>query len=237
MRIGILGDIHGNILALEKCHKYLKEEGCEAFYHVGDLIGFGPFPNECVDFIRAEQIPGARGNYDENASYKSKDAGVDFGSQKEHKLYYKTFLWTRDILSPAARSLLIDLPFDVTFKEGSFVFSLFHANPFDIYTAITEKRSEGFMDEVASYTGANVNVFAHTHVPFYRQVNGIHFINVGAVGNPKDGDPRAGCVIVDLNADVKVKIVRLDYDVQKVADAVKQTTLPSEIADRLLAGK
>lgn len=237
MRLGILGDIHGNILALEKCYKFLKDEGCEAFYHVGDLVGFGPFPNECVDFIRAYEIPGARGNYDENTSYQSKDAGIDFGSFEEHAIYYETFLWTRDVLKPGSKSLLMDLPFDVTFKEGKHTFSLFHANPFDIYTAITEKRSEGFMKEVADYTHAKVNVFAHTHVPFYRVVDGIHFINVGAVGNPKDGDPRASCVIVDLNDDIKVQIKRLEYDVQKVADAVKRTTLPPEIADRLLSGR
>lgn len=237
MKIGILGDIHGNIVALEKCHKLLKDKGCEAFYHVGDLVGFGPFPNECVDFIRAHEIEGVRGNYDENTSYRSEDAGVDFGDRKEHSLYYKTYLWTREALKPVSRSLLIDLPFDVNFKEGYYRFSLFHANPFDIYTAINEKRGEGFMMEVASYTGANVNIFAHTHIPFYREVDGIHFINVGAVGNPKDGDPRACCVIVDINEDIKVDILRVEYDVNMVADAVRQTTLPPEIADRLLRGK
>ena len=241
MRLGILGDIHGNIVALEKCYKLLKDEGCEKFYHVGDLVGFGPFPNECVAFIRAHEIEGVRGNYDENTSYRSNDAGVDFGDQKEHKLYYKTYLWTIDALNPASRSLLVDLPFDVNFKEKDFTFSLFHANPFDIYTAITESRSEGFMREIAGYTGASVNVFAHTHIPFYREIDGIHFINVGSIGNPKDGDPRASCVIIDINGNINenigVTILRVEYDVKKVADAVRQTTLPPEIADRLLEGK
>lgn len=237
MKIGLLGDIHGNIVALERCYRLLKDEGCGKIYHLGDVVGYGPFPNECVEFIRQVELEGVRGNYDENAAYKSEDCGCDFGNDSEFDLYYKTYLWTRDHLSHSARSLLIDLPFDINFKTGDHSFSLFHANPFDIYTSIWESRGEGFMKEIAKYTGADLNIFAHTHVPFHRNIDGVHFINVGSVGNPRDGDPRASCVILEIDGRVNVRILRVEYDVQKIADAVKKTTLPPEIAARLLTGK
>ncbi|MEW5806368.1 MAG: metallophosphoesterase family protein [Acidobacteriota bacterium] len=237
MRIGFLGDIHGNIVALERCYGILKDEGCENIYHLGDLVGYGPFPNECVEFIRLVQMEGVRGNYDENAAYKSEDCGCDFGDDTEFDLYHRTYLWTRDRVSHAARSLLIDLPFDINFKAGKQTYSLFHANPFDIYTSIWESRGDDFMRDMARYTGADVNVFAHTHVPFHKNIDGIHFINVGSVGNPKDGNPRASCVILDADANVRVRILRVEYDIEKVAEAIRKSPLPSEIADRLLIGK
>ena len=241
MRIGLIGDIHGNIVALEKCYSVLKQEGCEQFFHTGDLVGFGPFPNESVDFIRAHRIPGVRGNYDENAAYKSEDCGCDFGDDKERQAYESTFIWTRKRLSHAARSLLIDLPFDLTFGESGHTFSIFHANPFDIYTAIFESRSDSFMKEIAGYTGADINIFSHTHVPFYKSIDGIHFINVGSVGNPKDGDPRACCVVLDVdggvNERVKARILRVEYDLNKVVDAAKQASLPAGIIESILTGK
>ncbi len=237
MRIGLIGDIHGNIVAAEQCYAVLKGEGCDTFFHTGDIVGFGPFPNECVAFIRAHEIPGVRGNYDENAAYKSEDCGCDFVDPREREAYEATFVWTRDQLDPAARSLLVDLPFDIQFRKGEHDFSIFHANPFDIYTSISEDRSEAFMKEIAGYTGASINIFSHTHIPFYRKLDGIHFINVGSVGNPKDGDPRASCVILDINGSVRVKILRVEYDVGKVVEAVKKASLPPEIVDSLLNGK
>ena len=101
-------------------------------------------------------------------------------------------------------------------------------------------RTDGFLASMGSTVGAaagDVVCFGHTHVPWHRTVNGVHFVNTGSVGRPKDGDPRAGYVILDVEADrVAVEIVRVAYDVERTASAILASDLPDAFADYLRTG-
>jgi diadenosine tetraphosphatase ApaH/serine/threonine PP2A family protein phosphatase len=79
--------------------------------------------------------------------------------------------------------------------------------------------------------------FGHTHKPWHRAVDGVHFVNAGSVGRPKDGDPRAGYVLLEVGeGEARVEFVRVDYDVERAARAVIDAGLPADFADFLRTG-
>jgi diadenosine tetraphosphatase ApaH/serine/threonine PP2A family protein phosphatase len=93
------------------------------------------------------------------------------------------------------------------------------------------------MTENVGARAGSVICFGHTHKPWHRVVDGVHFVNTGSVGRPKDGDPRAGYVLVDVTSeDVRVELVRVAYDVEAAARAIIASELPDEFADYLRTG-
>ena len=93
------------------------------------------------------------------------------------------------------------------------------------------------MAKVAGLKPGDVIAFGHTHKPWYREIEGIHFVNAGSVGRPKDGDPRAGYVLLEVaDAAVKVEFVRVEYDLDRAAEGIRRSELADEFADFLLAG-
>jgi predicted phosphodiesterase len=93
---------------------------------------------------------------------------------------------------------------------------------------------------MASLAGAktgDVIAFGHTHLPWYREVEGIHFVNTGTVGRPKDGDWRAGYTIVEINNDkVVIDYMRIDYDVEHAIRGIRESDLPDDFAEILRTG-
>jgi predicted phosphodiesterase len=104
----------------------------------------------------------------------------------------------------------------------------------------TEDRPDSFCLQMAKIAGAragDVIAFGHTHVPWTRVVEGIRFVNTGSVGRPKDGDPRAGFVILDVGeGESQVESVRVDYPVAETMRAIRSSSLPHEFADYLETG-
>jgi predicted phosphodiesterase len=106
---------------------------------------------------------------------------------------------------------------------------------------VHEERPDTFLEKVGSAVGAragDVICFGHTHKPWHRAVQGLHFINTGSVGRPKDGDWRAGYVLLGIGAesDVHVEFVRVEYDVERAARAIRESELPDDFADYLRTG-
>ena len=102
------------------------------------------------------------------------------------------------------------------------------------------ERSDEFLTKMAKGLGAmkgDVVAFGHTHVMWHRVVEGVHFVNTGSVGRPKDGDPRAGYVLLDVTHDgIGVEPVRLSYEVEEAAQGILESSLPSAFAEYLRAG-
>ena len=105
---------------------------------------------------------------------------------------------------------------------------------------VTEDRSDEFLATMAKNMGSRpgeIVCFGHTHKPWHRIVEGIHFVNTGSVGRPKDGDPRAGYVVLDVDeASVAVEVIRVSYDVDGAAQAILASTLPDDFAEYLRTG-
>ena len=117
---------------------------------------------------------------------------------------------------------------------------LVHGTPTLNTTYWTEDRPDSFCLQMAEQAGlkpGDLIGFGHTHVPWHREIEGIHFLNTGSVGRPKDGDWRAGYVIIDVDErGVGIQMVRVEYDVARAAAAIRESSLPDEFAAYLENG-
>jgi predicted phosphodiesterase len=216
MRIAVLGDIHGNLPALEAALAAVDGAKCDLILHTGDLVGYGPHPNETIDLVRAREIEGVRGHFDENAAWRTESSGAE-GEEEAVALADASHAWTERALGERQRSFLKDLPFSIERRIGGRLASLFHASPSDLVTGIEETFSEELLLQYVEETGAGVFLFGHTHHAWHRVAGDAHFVNAGSVGCSTDGDPRASIAIVEIGARVEVDVRRVPYDIERTA--------------------
>jgi putative phosphoesterase len=237
MRIGILGDVHGNIEALKVAYDSAVTRNIDKIYHLGDLGGYAPFVNEVVDFMIEHGIEGVQGNYDEAVAHEREHCGCKYEDPVQAEMAQLSFEWTKKHASKNSKAYMGKLPTEIIFMaEGKQVW-LFHATPKKNNLYWYEDRPEKFFLELASKTAADILIYGHTHKPYRRDINGKIFINAGSVGKPKDGDPRACVAIMDIMADsVKAEFIRVPYDVEKVAAAISASGLPDYFAEKLRRG-
>ena len=246
MKLALISDIHANLPALEVVLADIVGRGnIDATYHLGDLVGYAPWPNETVALLRSHGIPGIAGNYDSTVAADYKHCGCKYEDPKQEAQSHESFAWTKEHVTPETRRYLGELPFrlDVRLAGGHAAgptVILVHGTPTLNTVYWTEDRPDSFCTKMAQLAGASagdVIAFGHTHKPWHRLVDGVHFVNTGSVGRPKDGDPRAGYVLLSWAAgDVKVEFVRVAYDVDRAAAAIRASTLPHDFASYLERG-
>ncbi len=246
MRIALISDIHANLPALDSVLADIAARGdVDATYHLGDLVGYAPWPNEVVARIDAEHIAGVGGNYDSTVATQYKHCGCRYEDPRQEALAHESFSWTLEHTSVESKRMLGALPFrsDVRPLGGHVpgpTVRLVHGHPTLNTVYVTEQRSDEFlgtMGKAMEARAGDVVCFGHTHKPWHREVAGVHFVNTGSVGRPKDGDPRAGYVLLDVTASgASVEFVRVAYDVERAAQAIIDSTLPNDFADYLRTG-
>lgn len=245
MTLALISDIHANLPALEAVLADLDARGVREVYHLGDLVGYAPWPDEVVALLRERRIPGVAGNYDSTVATDYKHCGCRYEDPRQEALAHASYEWTRARVSPETRAALAALPFRLDLRPlgghaaGPTV-TLVHGTPTLNTLYWTEDRDDAFFRRMAAVAGlkaGDVIAFGHTHKPWHRVVDAIHFVNTGSVGRPKDGDPRAGYVLLHLGASpVAVEFVRVTYDVDRAAAAIRASTLPPEFAEYLASG-
>ena len=241
----LISDIHANLPALEAVLADISKRSPAAIYHLGDVIGYGPWPNETVDLLQKSGIVGVSGNYDSTVAKGYKHCGCRSETPRDEELSHVSFDWTRKAVTPETKSFLNALPFRLDIRPlGGHVagpkIMLFHATPVSNLVYVTEDRPDSFLSKMAHQAGAragDVICFGHTHKPWQRTVEGIHFVNTGSVGRPKDGDPRACYALIDLSAEAPViGFVRVEYDIERAAKGIEEMGLPLEFAEILRTG-
>jgi len=246
MRYALISDIHANLPALEAVLADIAgRPGIAATYHLGDLVGYAPWPNETVELLRANGIAGIAGNYDSTVAADYKHCGCRYEDPRQEELSHSSYDWTRRHTSSEAKGHLGALPFRMDVKPlgghtaGPTVI-LIHGTPTLNTLYWDQDRPDSFCSKMAQHAGAkagDVVCFGHTHKPWHREVEGIHFVNTGSVGRPKDGDWRAGYVLLDVgDGQPRVEFVRVEYDVERTARAILESDLPHEFADYLRLG-
>ncbi len=246
MRYAIFSDVHANRPALEAVlNDVASLDGLAGTYHLGDLVGYAPWPNEVVTMIKDAGIAGVAGNYDSTVASAYKHCGCRYEDPRQEALAHESYSWTLAHTSEASKRYLGSLPFRIDLRPlgghlAGPTIRLVHGNQGLNTVYVTEDRSDDFLakmgDALGSKTG-DVVCFGHTHKPWQRMVNGVHFINTGSVGRPKDGDPRAGYVVLDVTEEgARVEFVRVAYDVESAAQGIVGSTLPAEFAEYLQTG-
>ena len=246
MRYALLSDVHGNLPALEAVLAALDaRDDVDALYHLGDLVGYAPWPDEVVALLRERGVPGVAGNYDSTTATAYEHCGCRYEDPRQAELSHESYAWTLARVSEETRRWLAALPFRIDVRPlGGHVAGprlvLVHGNPVLNTVYWTEDRSDGFCRKMADHLGAkagDVVAFGHTHRPWHREVGGVHFVNTGSVGRPRDGDPRACYVTVAMDGEtVEVEVVRVEYDVARAAAAIRKSELPDDFAEILETG-
>jgi putative phosphoesterase len=237
MKIGVFGDIHGNIEALKAAYEAVAATKPDKLFHLGDLGGYAPFVNEVVDFLIEHNIPGVQGNYDEAVANDREHCGCKAEEPVQEEMAHLSFTWTKNHVTLESKAYMKNLPTEITFAAESKRVWLFHATPRKNNLYWYEDRPEKFFHEMAEKGDADIMIYGHIHKPYRKDMNGKVFLNAGSVGKPKDGDPRACAAIVEITPQaVKTEFLRVQYDVEKVAAAIIESGLPPYFAERLRRG-
>ncbi len=246
MKYTLISDIHSNLPALEAVLEDIDARtDVDAIYHLGDLVGYAPWPNEVVALIRERRIPGIAGNYDSTTAHDYKHCGCKAESERAEELSHESYEWTRGNVSEGTKRFLGELPFSMDLRpRGGHTskpqITLVHGTPTLNTLYWTEERSDSFCKKMADAAGlkqGDLIAFGHTHKPWTREVEGIQFVNTGSVGKPKDGDPRACYVLIENGDDgFSVEFVRVEYDLDMAMEGIRNSELPDEFTGQLAAG-
>ena len=246
MKLALFSDVHANLPALEAVLTDIDgREDLDGIYHLGDLVGYAPWPNETVGLVRDRGIQGIAGNYDSTVATDYEHCGCKAENPHQEELSHLSYEWTRGHVSHGTKRFLGGLPFRLDLRplgghKSKPQVVLVHGTPTLNTLYWTEDRPDSFCKKMADSAGAkpgDLLAFGHTHKPWHREVDGVHFLNTGSVGKPKDGDPRAGYVAVGVDSgNVEVEFVRVEYDLGRTVEALRESDLPDEFADQLRAG-
>jgi len=246
MRYALISDIHANLQALDAVLADIdRRHDVAAIYHLGDLVGYSSSPNEVVGRLRERAIAGVAGNYDSTVATDYKHCGCKSENARQEEQAHVSYEYTRAAVTPETRRFLGGLPFLLDLRPLGGHLSgprlvLVHGTPTLNTVYWTEDRSDDFCLKMASTAGLNagdVIAFGHTHKPWHRVVNGIHFVNAGSVGRPKDGDWRAGYVLVTFGEGApQVEFARVEYDIASATAGVTDAGLPDDFVQVLRTG-
>lgn len=237
MRLAILSDIHANLPALEAVWADAQQQHPDFTYCLGDLVGYGAQPNEVVEFIRRQQVPTILGNYDEGVGFNLADCGCVYRDPVEDALGQQSLRWTQQYTTEANKEFLRGLPLQLRLDNQRPSLLLVHGSPRKINEYLYEDRPAASFERIAKLTGAEILLFGHTHLPYVKRAGGTWFANAGSVGKPKDGDWRAGYLLVDLGLRPRFSYRRVEYDLPAAAQAIRSSELPGVFAEQLESGR
>jgi putative phosphoesterase len=241
VRIAVFSDVHANLPALEVVRAHIQTQNFDSIYCLGDLGGYASQPNDVQEVIMEMGCPTIMGNYDEGVGFNRDNCGCHYEKPFDIEMSDISFRWTREHTSDEHKVWLRQLPREIRFEADGFRILLCHGSPRSTTEYLFENRSDGFLRQFTpggkDDAQAEIVIFGHTHVPYHRVVDDVHFINTGSVGRPKDGDARAGYAVVTLDTTgVFVEQVRLEYDVELTASRLIASGLPEFFASYLRRG-
>jgi predicted phosphodiesterase len=233
MRLAIISDIHSNLEALQQALEAISEKNMDEIVCLGDIIGYGANPNECIELVREHATHVLLGNHDE--------AAVDLSKTEYFNPYARVAAeWTNQELSAEHSDFINELPYTLELDGHFFV----HSSPFEPHEwhyVISDADAQFNFDHFTQ----PICFLGHSHVPSVfcddeetiELAQGKRFIiNVGSIGQPRDGDRRLSLGIVDTET-WSYENLRLEYDVQKAADKIRQAGLPKALSERLFIGR
>jgi predicted phosphodiesterase len=240
MKFAIIADIHGNLDAFQVVLEDCKNQQVTHYACLGDVVGYNANPKECLDIVRTMNMPCVKGNHDEYCSSEEHLEGFNPAAAEAVN-------WTRKQLTDDDRQWLRDLKYSRMVTN----FTIVHA------TLDGPQRCGYVFDKLAaaaSFTYQNTSVcfFGHTHVPvafvkdsvvrggtyskFKTEPGKKYFVNVGAVGQPRDNNPKSAYVIYDTTEGT-IEIRRLEYDIAAAQKKILAAGLPERLAERLAYGR
>jgi putative phosphoesterase len=234
-QVAVISDIHGNLPALLAALDRIEQLGIERVLCGGDLVGYGPQPNEVCSLLAEREIPTIYGNYDYAIARDLEDCGCAYVTTHDREIGQLSVDWTLAHTSRESTDFMRELPFDLRFAVGASGVHLVHGSPRKVNEYLFEDKPARLYERLAAAETDPVLVFGHTHKPWIHEYGGMLFVNCGSVGKPKDGDPRGAFAVLTAAVDgVEARTERVGYDAPAVAREVRDAGLPGELADKLV---
>lgn len=230
MKLAVISDIHSNIYALRSVLEDIDEEKADALICLGDLVGYGPHPNESVSTIRRRHILCIKGNYDASVTDN------DFSYIRENPVNSFTLPWTVNELREENRLYLESLPDKISLNICGKNILFVHGSPLKIneYLYENEKNTEDIMNNL----NHDVLICGHTHLPGIKEFKGKIFINPGSVGKPKTGEPVSNYLLLDITENnFNPKIKQVKYDVPKIVKDCEMLKFPQALINSFKDGR
>ncbi|HET7572333.1 MAG TPA: metallophosphoesterase family protein [Gaiellaceae bacterium] len=242
MRVAVVSDIHANLAALEAVLEAVDADAPDELWCLGDLVGYGPRPNECCEAIRARASICLAGNHD-LAVRGTIDLSEFSGPAAD------AAAWTRGVLDDAPRSFLGELEPQARRDEVA----IYHGSARDPVWeyVLSDEAAEATLD----LAGAPLVLVGHSHAALVAAehdgvlsggladagteldlAGGRFLLNPGSVGQPRDGDPRAAYLLLDLD-ERRASYRRVEYDVARTQREIRSAGLPEPLAARLALGQ
>jgi predicted phosphodiesterase len=229
----VFSDVHGNLPGLEAILADIERRGVPMTVSLGDLVGYGPSPNEVALLVRDRGIPSLMGNYDQGIGLEAGDCGCVYKTDEQRAEGAASLAWTQDVVTGEVKSYLRTLDDHFVLKGAEGEILAVHGSPRRINEYLFEDRPASAMARLAGEYPYPAILFGHTHIPYARRVGGTTFVNVGSGGRPKDGDWRVCYAIVDparLGAPGFVEFVRVPYDYERLRRELAATPLITSFA-------
>ncbi len=239
-QVVIFGDIHGNLPALEAVFADIDARGLRTLYCLGDLVGYGTFPNEVIHLVRERNIPTLMGNYDQGVGINSDDCGCAYKADIDRKRGEQSIAWTNAHTTDDNKTYLRGLAVHIPLQLANLKVLLVHGSPRKINEYLYEDRPDDYFERIMNGIDADVLVCGHTHLPYDKMLaDGRRIINAGSVGKPKDNNRDACYVILSADdRDLTVEFIRVPYDVERAAQAIEMADgMPDAFAQMLREGR
>jgi putative phosphoesterase len=224
-----MADIHANVVALDAV---LKRVGpVNLILHAGDIVDYNPWPREAIAKVKTLGIRSTMGNHDRDSAM---DTPYGYNPLAQVSCH-----WTYHQLTSEDRQFLLNLPKKFKLSVGGLKVFICHGSPQDLVDEyVFPDTSQETLKQFHDMTGADILILGHTHIPLLTRVGDNQYIlNPGGVGQPRDMDPRASCMILNINCgEVSIEHIRVEYDIDKVTSAIIAAKLPKALAERLHFG-
>jgi putative phosphoesterase len=232
----LLGDIHANYPALNAIGNYIQPERFDRIINTGDFTVYSTFPNETIQWFRKrKKAICILGNTDLRILRILKGKKLKRPKKEEKRVMY---FWTSENMHPENISYLKSLSKKTDFTLGHMRIGVYHGTVDDPDEELAPSAPESRFRELAKHSRYQVHIMGHSHVPYYKIVDGVHFINPGSVGRMFDGDPRASFAILKISSgNIAVEHFRIPYPVEKVVEGLKDQRLPDIYAGMFRIGK
>ncbi|MDS0525317.1 metallophosphatase family protein [Clostridium sp. SHJSY1] len=223
MKLAIISDVHGNLYALRKVLEDIDDQNVDLTVCLGDLVGYGPHPNEVVSMIKRRNIPCIKGNYDASV------VDGDFTYIRETNINSFSLPWAVNEVRAANKYYLDNLPTSMTFDFNKKKIKLVHGSPNAVneYLLEDDENTAKVMESLEE----DVLICAHTHIPSVKSFGSKLFINDGSVGKPKIGTPESTYCILDIDNSGSVKpIIRhVSYELNGLIKEMKMLNFPDAL--------
>lgn len=235
-KLALISDVHSNIVALNAVIADIEHCGCKNILCCGDLVGYGPHPNEVIDRVQQLDIPTVMGNYDEAVGFKLPACGCHINNQKQKHLSNNSLKWTIWNTSAKSREYLRGLPESIEAAIGDKSILIVHSTLQSMTDYMYETDLEK-LKHTLNDVEHHIYVYGHTHFPFIKSIEGKMVVNAGSVGRPKNCDNRATYVVLEFDGyDVRGYIRKVLYDVEKVAREIEASELDPYFAEYIRNG-